>query len=914
MSRYQRLFLWIIISSALIAGLYFSLPAIVTALVKYQLQQAGARDPVVNIDTLDLQHARISKLGFNYIGSQQHIELHSRDIQLSYSISGLLSGRLDRITVSTADITVAQRQLKAKPASTEMKAISLPSLKDIPFRLLAIKHTRLIYSNTEHKGVAVDIGADISVNDKQLKAQMNISRQGHDRIQTNLLVLQSGDMRLLVHEPLKDFSLLDLSTSGLKLEDNHLQSTWMASADLEKISSLLTAWGIKQVIEGLTGKVVAQGELSLPVAESLSLSQWLQTSQMQADIDIELAAQHWTDHARDIVANIPLRLRLDAGLLKWNFDKSAYLSLIPLIPHATLESKQSRKLAAKLENQKLNISTPDGLKGETAVGMNVGQSRLSAEQAVHLHYGDDSSAVRLRTRVLAPSISLYPSLRLHSRLIFNVDSTKPTIITADTVRAQGEMDLAYGDAGLVVNIQPESSVSASGYQSDKLRIKSLGLSLESKAECGYKNRSREWYCSEFDMGFKVPEIGIAQHMLHSGSVNAHIKFISLKGRDWRLQANSDMRGVTLLSGKQTVKLDKINADITLSDKAFTAQARLYAAKGAIEAKLDMHHRPVSNKGRMDFSLMPVSFTASKSITDPLFDRRPYPLQLDGGSLVVTGRLSWKPSIGNNKTSQAGIDIVQDTQIQINQLAGRYEKIDFKGLNAALQLQGWERITLKQPVAIRIAEVNPGVPVSAITLMANMDYSTSGKKQFTINSLSARTLGGEIQSAHIHVDLDRKSNPFTVTIRHVDVAKLLELEQNQGIYGTGVIDGELPFDFSRDGVLVRNGNIRARPPGGKLRYTPNERVNNLAESNANIAMLLQALTDFNYNKLLADVDYSPDGSLVMQIRLQGSNPEFQNGRPVHLNVKLEENVLQLVRSIQLGDRISEKIGERVLKGK
>jgi hypothetical protein len=152
------------------------------------------------------------------------------------------------------------------------------------------------------------------------------------------------------------------------------------------------------------------------------------------------------------------------------------------------------------------------------------------------------------------------------------------------------------------------------------------------------------------------------------------------------------------------------------------------------------------------------------------------------------------------------------------------------------------------------------------------------------------------------------------VSHLDIARLLELEQNQGIYGTGYIDGVLPFDFSTDGLSIRDGKLKTRAPGGKIQYKANERVTNLAKSNTSLAMLLQALTDFNYNELGADANYDPDGTLLLKVRLKGANPEFQQGRPVHLNVNVEENVLQLIRSIQLGDEISEKIGERVLERK
>jgi hypothetical protein len=361
-------------------------------------------------------------------------------------------------------------------------------------------------------------------------------------------------------------------------------------------------------------------------------------------------------------------------------------------------------------------------------------------------------------------------------------------------------------------------------------------------------------------------------------------------------------------------LEQVKADLAFSNAAVAAQAQLYAAHGTLQAGIKMNHNPVSKVGKMDFRLLPVTFNAATSITDPLFDRRSFPLQFDDGVLKIAGGLKWRPANKKQTSTQSAFKIEQNTNIQITEVAGRYQKIMFRGLNAALQVQGWDRFTLQQPAEFRVAELNPGIPVSAIRLAANMDYSTTGKQAFTINGLSARTLGGEIASEHIYVDLARKHNPFTVALRQLDITKILQLEASQGIYGTGYINGELPFDVTSTGLFIKNGKISVQPPGGKLQYKANERVKNLAKANANMAMLLQALTDFNYTELDADADYDPDGKLVMKVRLKGANPEFQQGRPVHLNVNVEENVLQLIRSIQLGDRISEKIGERVLERK
>ena len=110
-----------------------------------------------------------------------------------------------------------------------------------------------------------------------------------------------------------------------------------------------------------------------------------------------------------------------------------------------------------------------------------------------------------------------------------------------------------------------------------------------------------------------------------------------------------------------------------------------------------------------------------------------------------------------------------------------------------------------------------------------------------------------------------------------------------------------------------GKLSAQPPYGVIQYSGDERVTALAKSNPNVELLLKALSDFHYDLLKAELDYAPDGQLLAKVRLQGNNPELEGGRPVHLNINLEENILTLLRSLQFADEISRKIGEGIEQG-
>ncbi|MCG8345952.1 MAG: YdbH domain-containing protein, partial [Chlorobiales bacterium] len=75
---------------------------------------------------------------------------------------------------------------------------------------------------------------------------------------------------------------------------------------------------------------------------------------------------------------------------------------------------------------------------------------------------------------------------------------------------------------------------------------------------------------------------------------------------------------------------------------------------------------------------------------------------------------------------------------------------------------------------------------------------------------------------------------------------------------------------------------------------------------------EALSNFLYSELLSSIRMTPDGQSHIQLQLKGVNPSFQEGRPVHLNLNVEQNLLDLLKSLTISTSIEEAISEKALK--
>ena len=84
-------------------------------------------------------------------------------------------------------------------------------------------------------------------------------------------------------------------------------------------------------------------------------------------------------------------------------------------------------------------------------------------------------------------------------------------------------------------------------------------------------------------------------------------------------------------------------------------------------------------------------------------------------------------------------------------------------------------------------------------------------------------------------------------------------------------------------------------------------------NEQLKVVVDTMSDFQYHSLEAELEYSPEGDLVARAALKGSNPAYENGREIHLNVKVEENIATLLKSLRLGGELTDKISEKAERG-
>ncbi|MBI3355387.1 MAG: YdbH domain-containing protein, partial [Nitrospirae bacterium] len=171
-------------------------------------------------------------------------------------------------------------------------------------------------------------------------------------------------------------------------------------------------------------------------------------------------------------------------------------------------------------------------------------------------------------------------------------------------------------------------------------------------------------------------------------------------------------------------------------------------------------------------------------------------------------------------------------------------------------------------------------------------------------------GGTVTSRGPMADLLRPPFQATFSLRNLDLAKVLSVEQQKALQGTGTLNGMLPVTVTSVGVTIKNGVVEAQPPGGIIRYgSIPESSTIISESDSHLRLVAQALNNFHYTLLRVGVKYTENGMLNLAAQLEGRNPDVKNTPPIHLNLTVQEHIPTLLKSLRLVEDIQDAVEKR-----
>jgi hypothetical protein len=280
---------------------------------------------------------------------------------------------------------------------------------------------------------------------------------------------------------------------------------------------------------------------------------------------------------------------------------------------------------------------------------------------------------------------------------------------------------------------------------------------------------------------------------------------------------------------------------------------------------------------------------------------------------VAGTFEWRWT--TNPQQQLSVQ-GGSADLVVERLGGHYQNVVLTGVNSKLRvaIEGLERVVVSRPVEVTVASIQTGVDMTDLTMTVEGEWDLRERLPLVeVRNIRCGLLGGTATSQGLRADLAYPPYGLTVLVRELDLHKILSLEQQKGLQGTGMLDGSIPLTVTSQGLRVQDGNFEARPPGGVIRYTASpEAAHAVTQANTNMEIVLQALSNFHYNVLQVGAQYAENGTLQLQARLEGKNPDQEKSPPIHFNLTVQENIPALLKSLRLVNDLEDSVRNRFSK--
>jgi hypothetical protein len=351
--------------------------------------------------------------------------------------------------------------------------------------------------------------------------------------------------------------------------------------------------------------------------------------------------------------------------------------------------------------------------------------------------------------------------------------------------------------------------------------------------------------------------------------------------------------------------------IEADNQVIRADLLMRSRDAAIKLATRLEHEWSTGRGTAHGVLEPVAFDRTRLRLGQLWSPWPYPVDLTEGSLGGTFDWRWITDAQEQFHMQGG-----SADIAVERLGGHYQDLVLKGIQTKLTvtIEGLERLTLSRPAEVTIAAIQTGVEVTDLTATVEGEWDLHETLPLVeVRNIRCRLLGGTATSQGTRADLGYPPYGLTVLVRELDLHAVLGLEQQNGLQGTGILDGSIPLTVTSQGITVKDGTLEARPPGGVIRYLASpDAAYTVSQANANMQVVLQALSNFHYNVLQVGAQYAENGTLHLQARLEGKNPDQKQSPPIHFNLTVQENVPALLKSLRPINRLENSVRDRFTK--
>lgn len=486
-----------------------------------------------------------------------------------------------------------------------------------------------------------------------------------------------------------------------------------------------------------------------------------------------------------------------------------------------------------------------------------------------------------------------PSCSMNTGIAIN--TAELPVGRVDRLRLDSKQIVVFADEGLRVDVESGATLEMSGFAAADTTIDRIEAQLASDATLELVENG--WRLETDSVDANIGAISLSDGV--SGTTQLFLENITVSETDKMLSAKSGIYAPASQAtvNEQTIGLPGFKGTMSQSDggMVFALNTVGLHRDGAIE----LQHNVDTGAGQLSLGGAVASFGARK-----LSNRvSPWKNEWDliAGTISVELDANWNQAPSDPEFSA-------QSSIDVSGLAGYYADTAFTDLST--RLKGEYRSTTgltTEPSAITIALIEMGIPVENISADYTLDIDAPG---VDLENLRMTAFGGVITADPFSFRTETNRNTLTLRAESIDLRELLSVQEFEAIEVSGSIAAALPLTIEGDTVTIVNGTLSGEPPGGVIRYRPGIAADESDVSG--IGYVSRILSNFEFTTLTSDVDLTRDGDLNLQLQLTGRNPDLDEKRPVILNLGVENNIPQMLRSLRAARAVEEVLEKRLSK--
>lgn len=329
--------------------------------------------------------------------------------------------------------------------------------------------------------------------------------------------------------------------------------------------------------------------------------------------------------------------------------------------------------------------------------------------------------------------------------------------------------------------------------------------------------------------------------------------------------------------------DRVNLKLDARDIAKNLSINAAGAYMPAENTLDINYQLALPQG------------LSPKIVNSFFPDNNFKIQSLSGDMSLSGEGKYVNGI-----------FIAAQDIKLENITGMVDTFLVEGVNGVLELHTTPEISLEDQ-EIFIGGLNAaGLPLQEGLIRFDYEGKTHNLR---INTMNWSLAGGYVSAEPFTMDITNMDTEFILIVENMAIPQLLQLAPVEGLEATGTVNGRIPVSL-RNGAVSVSGAKLAADTDGVIRYNPAEMPGFLQSENEYIAMLREALKNYNYDTLSLSLSGEAGKEQTVILSATGANPDFYDGRPVNLNLNLEGDLDNLVKfnlgTYSIPDRIQKQL--------